>query len=449
MPLKKRDFRHIIQNEKNITIVFPDNTYIEARLQDVSVTGLCLEAAPTAKRNKISKDLVSCEIFLNTGGNEPLVLKGRVCRWDDEAGSEWLGVELSEKLEPTELSILRSNQESAFELAKVDKSIVQREALQIKVCASNYFIWTIGILLPLISTVWTLSIQGNIQADSTSVAMVSIFLVYCMSAFSSLEKSRAIYKRESFISAIDTYLIRGIAPPDYRGWLNLKYNLAECSAKRRADACPRKKSEPTCRNCKYVGEEKAKLNQYKKVVHSILDSFISLTSVFYTILFVIIVLLIAFYLSRYFSETYNQIILSKCLKVFAFSFVVGGVLFGRHTVLLLISFALSILIFLSVVINPSISNNLLSDVSYYLILSFIGILGFITASVGNILAGQLILLRKRQYSFESQFYMWLNILEKCKFIPDYQIIDKPENATTNRYLKSLTDFAFFGRGEID
>jgi hypothetical protein len=344
------------------------------------------------------------------------------------------------------LKLIRGYEEKTYDLCKLDRNTVMTEAHSIKACSSNYFIWSIGLLFPLLSAVWTLALQDRIDASACSGAMLSIFFIFCMSAFSNLEKTRAIYKREGFVAALDTYLFRGETPQNYKGWINLKYNFAECVSKRSAKACPKHLDKDSKEACKYIGEKNAQINEYKKVVPSILDSFISLTSVFYSILYTIILILMAISIARMFSTGNYNLSVERITIHFAIGFIIGFFILGRNARILFIVIFLTFIAFIVGAINPNaslpIGRHTVSNIYIVLVSEAFG---FIIGSIGNILAAQIITLRIKQYSVESQFYMWLEIFEKCLLMPDYEIKNEPNKSTVTKIFENVRDWMFFGK----
>ncbi|MEW6670104.1 MAG: PilZ domain-containing protein [Thermodesulfobacteriota bacterium] len=446
MPVQKRSacrYRNIAN--KDVLIRFDEKIFIEAKIQDISVAGICLDTSPSNQENCFNSEInQQGEILFRVNQQSPLKTKFKIVR--NEKKGRWLGCRFDNILNSLDLNKIRGNDECSYDLCKLDKDIVLKEAQQIKICSSNYFIWTMGLLVPLISGVWTLTLQGTIDAPSCSGAMLAIFLVYCMSVFSNLEKSRAIYKREAFAAALDNYLMLGLSPPNYKGWPNLKYNYAECTSKRDAGVCPRELDKNSNKACKFIGEKKAQINEFKRVVPSILDSFISLTSVFYFFLYTIIIILSAISIAMLFSSDNYLVEYGRIIFYFTFGFILGFFFLGRNARILLVVIFVTIIVFTIGAVNPTAS----LPIGNYTINNFYIVLvsasfGYILGSIGNILVSQLIKLRKKQYSFESQFYMWLYIFENCVLIPDYEIKEDTNKNILSKFIESLSDAIFFGK----
>lgn len=441
----QREVRHKRIQNNRVVLTFDNDGTIESKIQDISLTGMCLKIDPPFCSTMSHKtgDLSSL-INFRISDNQTIKNNGRITRCEENG--QWVGIKFDNPLNPSDLNAIRGREACSYEMCKTDKNIVMTEAHQIKTCSSNYFIWTIGLLLPLISGIWTLVLQNKIDAPACSGAMLAIFLVFCMSIFSNLEKTRAIYKRESFVAALDTFLVRGEAPNAYKGWTNLKYNLAECVAKRCGGGCSKGLSKFSKKTCKHIGLSQANILLHKKVIHSILDSFVSLTSVFYCILYSIIIILSAISIARLFSSPGYDIAVYRILKFFAFGFLLGFFVIGRNAQILFATVFLTIIGFTIGAINPEVSLpvGVFSIDNVYIVFVSLAI-GFILGSVGNILMAQLIQLRKRQYSFESQFFMWLEILNQCESLPDYEVALKTNHTPTSKLLDDLVEFIFFGR----
>lgn len=448
MPHIQRDaFRYRKCQNEHIFVQFDGNRSTESKIQDISSTGMCLETSPdfceTMSSHRAGE---SCRILFNINNRLHLDRDAMITRCEKQG--RWVGLRFKEKLNQFDLNLIRGREACSYELCKIDKNNVMSEAQQIKTCSSNYFIWTVGLLVPLISAVWTLVLQDKIDATACSGAMLAIFLVFCMSVFSNLEKTRAIYKREAFVAAVDTYLITGEAPANYRGWVNLKHNFSECASKRSAGSCPKGIDKNSKNSCKFVGERNAKINEFKKVVPSILDSFISLTAVFYNTLYIIIIILSAISIIRMFSSGIYNLPTERILLHFLIGFICGFFIIGRNTKVLVSICAFTIVAFTIGAINPSVHlpvGIFVVENIYIVLVTFA--FGFIVGSVWNMLIAQLINLRKRQYSYESQFFMWLEMLEKCVLLPDYDVKNNHEKNSITKLFDNLIDFIFFGKIE--
>jgi len=299
MSLEKRtSIRFKPVKDRFATVKHNEDHLARCKIEDISLSGSCIEIlSGEINENLKSKTL---QILFNINRQHPVQYEADIIRENDE--KKWYAIKYKQQLSSHELIQIRGVDDFSYDIAKLDKSSVLAEALQIKTCSSNYFIWTIGLMVPLISGIWALFIQNTISPSSCSGAMLGMFLLFCMSSFSNLEKSRAIYKREGFVAALDSYLVHGVAPPNYKGWENLKYAYAECASKREAGICPRNLQKDSGDACKFIGERKAQINEYKRIVPSILDSFISLTSTFYSIIFVIITVLSAISITKMLSS---------------------------------------------------------------------------------------------------------------------------------------------------
>ena len=403
------------------------------KVENISSAGVCLEVlSGEINENHKNHDL---KLLFKFNNKNPSEHDAKIVREDET--HKWIGMSFNgNEITREDLIKIRGQQSSSYEIAKLDKTTVLKESLQIKICSSNYFIWTVGLLIPSISAIWTLFVQNKISPGSCSGAMLAMFVIFCMSAFSNLEKSRAINKREGFVAALDNYLVNGIAPANYKGWANLKHAYAECPSKCEAGICPKGIPSNSKKVCKYVGRDLAKINNFKKIVPSILDSFVALTSVFYSIVFIIIAILCSVSILNMLSDLNIPTKTSIFLLVFGFS--LGFFILGRNTKLFFTILFLTSAIFALNFANPTYHLNIhtfsVENVFIKLIVLFVS---YIFGSVGNILTSHYIRLRKREYSIESQYFMWLEILDRCIFMPDYEITSEP--IRKERKLNSIID----------
>ena len=417
-----------------------DDYLARCQIEDISYTGVCLELK-TDLTYKQLKDK-SLDLLFNINSQTAVQYSTEIVRENPE--TKWLALKFRKNITKEHLTQIRGVDDSSYDLAKIDKTSVLKEALQIKTCSSNYFIWTIGLMIPLISAIWTLYMQDQIEANSCTGAMLGMFLLFCMSIFSSLEKSRAIYKREGFVAALDTYLVHGVAPPDYKGWINLKYSYAECASKREAEICPREISEDSRKSCKFIGEKNAEINRFKKIIPSILDSFISLTSMFYSILYVVIIILSATAITKMFSGPIYLIENKMIISLFIAGFVFGFLVFGRNTNMLVFVVFGTIAMFAIDALKPGIPFSLLSyTIDNVFVKILILFIAYIFGSIGNIFVSQLIRLRTKEYSLESHFYMWLHLFENCVLMPDYKVTIEERRNKLKAFGDFLIDFVFF------
>jgi len=208
---------------------------------------------------------------------KPIVRDCRIVRKDEERN--WVAIQFDKQLTPFEFgritglngALYLPGDDLTYDLARVDRAEVFREANEIKTCASNYFIWAMGLILPITTGVWALALQERINTVSTSSAMIAILIIFSVAVFSNLEKARAINKREGFLAALDYYLNKKQGPLNYRGWVNLKHCLVECGTRRRAKLCPMGISPKADCACRDLGEKKAAtIRSSKRVFPSII-----------------------------------------------------------------------------------------------------------------------------------------------------------------------------------
>ena len=272
-----------------------DSNLQEGRVQDISQSGAFLWECYTEK----DTSKVSFQIH----HKKPIEKKCRIVRKDIR--DPWIVVSFDKPLSRFEFdrikgangSIYLPGNHETYDLAKIDRAEVFKEANQIKTCSSNYFIWSIGLILPFTLAIWALVLEKKLNAISASSSMIGIMMAFCVAVFSNIEKARAINKREGFIAALDFYLKDRQGPMNYRGWVNLKHCYGECGARRRAKICPKSVDPKSNSACRDIGEKKAIIIRLeKRVFPSILDSFISLTSFSYFLVFfgLVILTLISF-----------------------------------------------------------------------------------------------------------------------------------------------------------
>ena len=346
-------------------------------------------------------------------GKKPIIIDCRIVRKDEE--KKYVAIQFDKQISLFELSRITGlngslylpGADSTFDLAKIDRAEVFREANQIKTCASNYFMWAIGLILPITLGIWALAIEGKINTTSTSSAMIAIVIVFSVAVFSNLEKARAINMRESFIAALDYYLNRCQGPLDYRGWFNLKHCFSECGTRRRAKVCPMQIGPKAGGACRDLGEDKASIiRSSKRVFPSILDSFISLTSFFYAIVFFGLVILtsISFINTWYISFQIPEI---TTLLWFSGGFFAGSIIWRNKFLLTGVFLGVILCLIAGVVFT---THNLLNCVS--------GGIGAMLGAIAWFCLRQIIALRVGHYSFETLVHTWFEIFENCIFLPD-------------------------------
>ena len=307
-------------------------------------------------------------------------------------------------------------------MAKIDRAEVFREANQIKTCSSNYFIWCIGCIIPFTVAIWALVLAGKLNAISASSSMIGIIIVFSAAVFSNIEKSRAINKREGFIAALDYYVKMKTGPLDYRGWVNLKHCMGECKARIKSNMCPINNCENNELTCSEIGKNLSNtIRGNKKILPSILDSFISLTSFFYGLVFLSLTILTLISFTKTWQSLYS--IKSSATAIwfgigFSASFIV------LRNFYLLLGIVLAVLV--------TIIGGVIYTDQFLISISTCGI-GMILGAIGWFFIKQLLALRTGIYSFEAYTHAWLEIFENCLFLPD----DAGENSFHQSKLKTF------------
>ena len=407
--------RFISKNNTIAKIKFRDGQILEGKIYDISENGISLIIDDQVSNIKAG---AKCKLIILHNNQISRKFDAKIkwkCEKSKKAGFEIFnesddGNDYPPPLYKDSLIRIISDQRLISQLVIEDRKIVLREANIIKVCSSNYFMWTIGALIPLIAAIWTLFIQHKISPSSCSGIMLGMFILYCMSFFSIIEKARAINKREGFIAALDYCLITHQLPENYPGWIQLKHAFAECDAKRESKQCSLTKEG----SCKVIGDKYSLINTYKRTLPYILDSFVSLTLLFYGFLYFIILLLSLVALSEMFNQNPFNINYWSIFLAFGLGYLVG-ISVGKNFILILLSIVLPIvIIFLHVVTYDNEYNNFLS-MTYLCLVIFP--LGFFYGSILNRILCQFIKLRKYEYSIESFFHIWLNIFKYCIFMP--------------------------------
>lgn len=353
-------------------------------------------------------------VIFKIRGKKPINKYCTVTRRSD-TNEKWMAVNFTEPLSEFELDRIKIKPEKLFlcgdvttyDLAKIDRAEVFRETNQIKTCSSNYFIWSVGLIVPFTLAIWALALQASLTAVAASGSIFGIVIVFSVAVSSNLEKVRAINKREGFIAALDYYLRNAQGPSNYRGWVNLKHCFAECGTRRRASLCPLDlgpKSGGTCRN---IGKEKAaRIRLAKKIFPSVIDSFVSLTSCVYSLLFVFLVVITIYSFKNTWLALYN--IPAATTLWWFFGGFIGSAILWRHKVIIV-----------GVVIGGVASLTAGVVLTWPILINFVSCgLGIMLGTVALFFLRQLIALRIGRHSFETLTHMWLEIFENCVFLPE-------------------------------
>ncbi|RJQ60581.1 MAG: hypothetical protein C4530_07300 [Desulfobacteraceae bacterium] len=376
------------------------------RIQDISRSGVFIWKCYSEQKN------VKLKFVINS--KKPIFKDGSVIRKDTK--DPWMVVDFKQPLSEFELCRITCNNDrlylpgdnTTYDLAQIDRREVFREANQIKTCASNYFTWSIGSIIPFTTAIWALVLMDMLNAESVSSSMIGIVIVFSAALFSNIEKSRAINKREGFIAALDYYLRNKTGPQNYRGWVNLKHCFGECRARVNAHLCPLIENINEKRICcQQLGENKSRLlRENKKLIPSILDSFICLTSFFYAVIFFGISILTL----MSFSTTWRNLYSIKPVTTvicFSIGFIASLILLRNFIILVGMMAAVLIVTVAGVIFTKESLINA----------STLGI-GAIIGGVGWFFFSQLFKLRKGVYSVEAFTHTWLEIFENCIFLPD-------------------------------
>lgn len=127
-------------------------------VQDVSQSGAFLWNCYIADEHS--------KVVFKIKDKKPIVRNCRVVRKDQQRN--WAAIQFDEQLTPFEFSrvtdpggsLYLPGENATYDLAKIDRAEVFRGAVQIKTCASNYFIWAMGLILPITFGVWALAMRG-------------------------------------------------------------------------------------------------------------------------------------------------------------------------------------------------------------------------------------------------------------------------------------------------
>jgi hypothetical protein len=377
------------------------------RVQDVSESGAFLWHCYT--------DDEKSKVIFHMKNKVPIEKGCRTARKDP--GGNWIAVQFDKPLTPFELDRIAGTNDpvylpgdtSTYDLAKIDRAEVFRETNQIKTCASNHFMWAMGLILPITLAIWALALEGKLNAISTSSAMIGVVIIFSVGVFSNLEKARAMNRREGFIAALDYYLSKAQGPLNYTGWVNLKLCFSECGARRRAKLCPLQRGPNKVDRCRDLGEDKANvIRSSKRVFPSILDSFMSLTSFFYGLMFLGLVILTVISFSNTWFTSF-QIPRFMTLYWFLGGFLASFIVWRNKYLVTGVFLGLILALIAGVVFTV---HSLLNCVSAGL--------GAMLGSMGLFCLRQVIELRVGHNSFETLVHTWLEIFENCIFLPDDQ-----------------------------
>jgi hypothetical protein len=404
----RREFERYRPSTKDVKVCFGDNKP-QGNIVDISKSGVLVWNCNSREKN--------IQLKFRPNNKKPIIRKSFVAREiiKDKQVDSGVALHFEKPLSEFELKRIKENDPSlylpgeisTYDLARIDRTEVFRESNQIKTCSSNYFIWAIGFIVPFTVAIWSLFLSDTLNVFAASSSMIGIMIVFSAALFSNIEKSRAINKREGFNAALDYYLKMNEGPQDYRGWVNLKYCLAECKARIDADLCPINKDTDQVTTCQKIGANKSKLiRSNKKLIPAILDSFISLTSFFYALIYLGLCILTV----MSFSKTWQKFIElppSTTLTWFIVGFFMSILLYRRFLLLVVAIVTVIGVIMAGVVIT----NQSLIKVSS------LGI-GMILGSIGWYFIKHLYGLRKGMCSFETYTHTWLEIFENCVFLPE-------------------------------
>jgi hypothetical protein len=337
-------------------------------------------------------------------GPQPVTRECKVRR--TEKG--WSAVEFARPLSHREMCQLVDGYESAMigglsataALAWRDMGEVREEIRAIQGCRSNVFLATLGTIAAAIVTIGGLAIKGEIHAGGILFGVCIAFGLFVVGILSTIEKARAVNIRKGFLKTLSKRLSRGAVPEFYTGWASLSTVSTDCGVWRRVGACALGHEPGYTRTCKDLGVIDAeRLNKETRLVPDVFSSFMTLSSVVYSCLYLLILVAVCYYLAEALKEPYSidAYIVAGCFAVGALG--TPYLIKWKQAVCgMLIAFGIS-------VVFGEIFPIQLTGV---LIAFFTGTL---LGSLGWYLAQQANAVRKGKHSLNTSSFMWERIID--------------------------------------
>ena len=403
---EKRSSKRTLVPAIPTTLILDDGSTCSGYLIDLSETGAFLQGCLLGQGGAI----VRFEPFRRVTVERPCAPTR--CGVQD---SKWVAVKFASPLSTSEIRRLtipwRSGEHAGtrdtYHFASLDYAEVSHEIRTIRTCRSNIFAWTMGFISSATLTIWTLAIDHKVTYDAVLPAMAVIACVFFLGLASNTEKARAMNMREGFLSAMGVFLAKGEGPAGYLGWSCLKHHLSECGARRRTAVCPRRIPSTGDISCRDEGEVRAgSINAAKRAIPALMDSFASLTSAAYTVVFVVLLLLFGYSLTMSWSETYS---LPHILTLSAFTagLILSPIIARYHNIVIGVIVGVLFTILLGSVFSVNTLNALAA----------LG-MGLLGGCIAWFMIRQLYSVRMGSHSYESYMYSWLCVLEHCIISPD-------------------------------
>lgn len=296
-------------------------------------------------------------------------------------------------------------------LAREDCRAISSDIDGIQKCRSRIFVATTGTITVAAFTIWATHLKVSLAPYALCTGMAGVFSVFSVGVLTMAGKGRAINARRGFLAALMPYLNGDKELKRYYGWAQLQDCLTKCGGLRRAKRCGLNVDYDSARACRDEGEASAvRISSYLRLVPGGLDSFTSLSTLFYTIAYVAFMGLFGYAFSIALSEYWVVIDVSQSLRVFF-----CGALF--------ISFLYRWLRIVALVLASGlvVVGAVWGDWLWGVINAF-GV-GALLGSLGWYLSAQLYALRLGKYSFETNAYAWGRVLKYCEPLSEAEVLN--------------------------
>jgi|WetSurMetagenome_2_1015567.scaffolds.fasta_scaffold18604_1 hypothetical protein len=349
-------------------------------------------------------------ITISRHRHKPITKACAIIRSSSKPPTKWAAVKFQSPLSQYELAVVNGTDAAvpgdlspeAYDIACSDYDVVSRELESVKACRSTILLWTLSAVGAIGMALWTFFADSKFTALAVFIGSTVVLGAFFVGALCAVEKARAINLRRGFLTALSPYLAHRAGPRDYAGWHALRHCFEECGARRRLGVCDRNLDADSKVTCRDEGESAAAaLNSAKRLVPGAVESFTSLSTTIFGLLYVTTISLFGLALAQKGQDWWNVSV------VYAFMVFLTGTaastLIVRFRKLIFGALA-GFLVSLGIgVFHPAATWGLISAFA----------LGLCLGSLGWYLLRQLSAIRSGRFSFETNVYAWHTVLKHC------------------------------------
>lgn len=321
-------------------------------------------------------------------------------------------IKFTEPLTPSEVSFLAGQPVDRdgvsgcdVRRAEEDMREVQQRIRATQKCRTDVFLAVVGTLTAATITLGCITIQQELHRGTLLLGASLGFTLFVLGIMVTIEKARSVNSMKGWSAMMSECLARGAVPSRYRGWSSMIQGFCECGARMRADGCGlglRSKEGPTCASRGW--KSASDLNHTKRPWTGIFDSFMSLTTFAYTVIYAGLTGLFAYVLRPAIAPWSPLEFASRLMFVFAGAIAVFVLLRVFGTLKrVLVGGCLCVL-------GSMLAEHWVEKAAS------IGVLcgcGAILGLMACYLARQLIDLRRGKHSVESFYFTWQNVHRYC------------------------------------